>query len=380
MIQMAQDFMDILRKKSVTERFRRRREEEEDTTGTQLVEEKERKKEQEAEEGKKIAEADEKRRTATAKTVRMWKEILETFSRTGDVTDSDMRGTMREFVKSYLFPRSTSKQKIDNFYQSLLKQTAPDEILALFFKGYDTMEQDEEGLLSQFRQMSEDTAEYRQEEKKYNGKESLEVIREFFEAAADMPRSLLTGKKMTRGKLNKLVEMLRDSERIDVDELGEDTNMLLRQFRELVLTLDRIKDEQENMLNKSLDEEDKTWELEALDFRQALGAEVDTDVIDIDESFPQRIDELSREGKEIYDEQIDAFDSYRKITGKIPALINKIEEILEHVTNLRNNAVEDDKVNELEKTRKKMKQLVKVTVGNYQFDLGKGKKRAIKIN
>tara|TARA_R100000231_G_scaffold34602_2_gene30557 strand:- start:8742 stop:9881 length:1140 start_codon:yes stop_codon:yes gene_type:complete len=379
MIQMAQDFMDILRKKSVTERFRSRREKEDDidpseeegTTGTQLVEEKKRKEEQEAEEGKKVAEADKERRSATAKTVRMWKEILETFSRTGDVTDSGMRGTMREFVKSYLFPRSTSKQKIDDFYQSLLKQTAPDEILALFFKGYDTMEQDEEGLLSQFRQMSEDTAEYRQEEKEYNGKESLEIIREFFEAAADMPRNLLTGKKMTRGKLNKLVEMLRDSERIDVDELGEDTNMLLRQFRELLLTLDRIKDEQENILNKSLDEEDKNWQLAV---REAVA----------DDEFPifgttEEIED-TLEGKEIYDEQLDAFDSYRKITGQIPALIDKIEEILEHVVNLRNNAVEDNKVNELEKTKKQMKQLVKVTVGNYEFDLGKGKKRAIKIN
>ena len=370
MIQMAQDFMDILRIKKEDD-IELDPSEEEGTTGMQLVEEKKRKKEQEAEEGKKVAEADEKRRTATAKTVRMWKEILETFSRTGDVTDSDMRGTMREFVKSYLFPRSTSKQKIDDFYQSLLKQTAPDEILALFFKGYDTIEQDEEGLLSQFRELQSDTAEYRQEEKEYNGKESLEVIREFFEAAADMPRNLLTGKKMTRGKLNRLVEMLRDSEKIDVDELGEDTNMLLRQFRELLLTLDRIKDEQENMLSKSLDEEDKTWELAV---REAVA----------DDEFPifgttEEIED-SLEGKEIYAEQLDAFDSYRKITGKIPALIDKIEEILEHVVNLRNSAVEDDKVNELEKTRKKMKQLVKVTVGNYQFDLGKGKKRAIKIN
>jgi len=368
MIQMAQDFMDILRIKKEDDIDPS---EEEGTTGIQLVEEKKRKKEQEAEEGKKVAEADEKRRTATAKTVRMWKEILETFSRTGDVTDSDMRGTMREFVKSYLFPRSTSKQKIDNFYQSLLKQTAPDEILALFFKGYDTMEQDEEGLLSQFRQMSEDTAEYRQEEKEYNGKESLEIIREFFEAAADMPRNLLTGKKMTRGKLNRLVEMLRDSERIDVDELGEDPNMLLRQFRELLLTLDRIKDEQENTLNKSLDEEDKNWQL-------TVREEVAGDEFPIFGTTEEMEDTL--EGKEIYEEQLDAFDSYRKITGQIPALIDKIEEILEHVVNLRNNAVEDDKVIELEKTRKKMKQLVKVTVGNYQFDLGKDKKRAIKIN
>ena len=186
-----------------------------------------------------------------------------------------------------------------------------------------------------------------------------------------MPRKLLTGKKMTRGKLNKLIEMLRDGERIDVDELGEDPNILLRQFRELLLTLDRIKDEQENILNKSLDEEDKNWQLAV---REAVA----------DDEFPifgttEQIEGAS-EGKEVYDEQLDVFDSYRKITGKIPALIDKIEEILEHVTNLRNNAVEDDKVNELEKTRKQMKQLVKVTVGNYQFDLGEGKKRAIKIN
>ena len=320
MIQMAQDFMDILRIKKEDD-IELDPSEEEGTTGTQLVEEKKRKKEQEAEEGKKVAEADEKRRSATAKTVRMWKEILETFSRTGDVTDSDMRGTMREFVKSYLFPRSTSKQKIDNFYQSLLKQTAPDEILALFFKGYDTIEQDEEGLLSQFRQMSEDTAEYRQEEKEYNGKESLEIIREFFEAAADMPRNLLTGKKMTRGKLNKLVEMLRASERIDVDELGEDPNILLRQFRELVLTLDRLKEQEEETLSKSagtIDSKDTTWEYKPQD-----------DEEDITSGFS-------------YLEELEVFDNFGNLGKTVSQIIDKIEEILQHVVNLRNNAVEDD--------------------------------------
>ena len=351
MIQMAQDFMDILRIKKEDD-IELDPSEEEGTTGTQLVEEKERKKKQEAEE-------DEKRRTATAKTVRMWKEILETFSRTGDVTDSDMRGTMREFVKSYLFPRSTSKQKIDNFYQSLLKQTAPDEILALFFKGYDTMEQDEEGLLSQFRQMSEDTAEYRQEEKEYNGKESLEIIREFFEAAADMPRNLLTGKKMTRGKLNKLVEMLRDSERIDVDELGEDPNMLLRQFRELVLALDRLKEEQEKTLSKSestIDAKDKTWEYKPQD------------------------DEEDITGGFSYLGESSVFDNFRSVAKTVSQIIDKIEEMLQHVLDLRNMEEDSDKANVFDNTRKKMIQLVKVTVGNFEFIVGEDELRAIKIN
>ena len=508
MIQMAQDFMDILRIKKEDGR-RIDPSEEEGTTGIQLVEREEKKEREEAEEGKRLAEADKKRQSATAKTVRMWKEILETFSRTGDVTDSDMRGTMREFVKSYLFPRSTSKQKIDDFYQSLLKQTAPEEILALFFQGYDT---DEKGLLSQFRQLQSDTAEYRLEEKEYNGKESLEIIREFFEAAADMPRNLLTGKKMTGGKLNRLVEMLRDTESIDVDELGEDPNVLLRQFRELVLTLDRLKEKQEEPVSKSEsshsripdfirrkveeEAEKKTKDIEDEDERKEAKEKMTKKLFMdyVDGKFPERtpesiealrttlenvgsaaqrrskddkeerekriqalrdvinsgeslldklkqklsqtpIDEKTkikskiretekqiREAKVILEQQykikkpkeekvqstIDTKDTtweyapqddeeditagfsylaeleelgnFRNISKTISQIIDKIEEILQHVLDLINRTAEDEKVDELEKTRKKMKQLVKVTVGNYQFDLGKDKTRAIKIN
>tara|TARA_R100001510_G_C7639636_1_gene197354 strand:+ start:154 stop:1656 length:1503 start_codon:yes stop_codon:yes gene_type:complete len=500
---MAQDFMDILRIKK-----------EDDTTiaPSETVEEKKRKKEQEAEEGKRVLEADKKRREANAKTVRMWKEILETFSRTGDVTDSDMRGTMREFLKSYLFPRSTSKQKIDDFYQSLLKQEAPEEILALFFKGYDTVEQDEEGLLSQFRQMSEDTAEYRQEEKKYNGKESLEIIREFFEAAADVPRNLLAGKKMTRGELNRLVNLLRETEKIDVDELGENPSTLLRQFRELVLTLDRLKEKQEETVSKSEpsqsripdfirrkveeEAEKKTKDIEDEDERKEAKEKMTKKLFMdyIDGKFPERtpesiealrttlenigsaaqrrskddkeerekriqalrdvinsgeslldklkqklsqtpIDEKTkikskiretekqiREAEVILEQQykikkpkeekvqstIDTKDTtweyspqddeeditagfsylseleelgnFRNISKTISQIIDKIEEILQHVLDLRNRATEEKEVSMFEKTRKQMKQLVKVTVGNYEFDLGEGRKRAIKIN
>ena len=500
---MAQDFMDILRIKK-----------EDDTTiaPSETVEEKKRKKEQEAEEGKRGLEADKKRREANAKTVRMWKEILETFSRTGDVTDSDMRGTMREFLKSYLFPRSTSKQKIDDFYQSLLKQEAPEEILALFFKGYDTVEQDEEGLLSQFRQMSEDTAEYRQEEKKYNGKESLEIIREFFEAAADVPRNLLAGKKMTRGELNRLVNLLRETEKIDVDELGENPSTLLRQFRELVLTLDRLKEKQEETVSKSEpsqsripdfirrkveeEAEKKTKDIEDEDERKEAKEKMTKKLFMdyIDGKFPERtpesiealrttlenigsaaqrrskddkeerekriqalrdvinsgeslldklkqklsqtpIDEKTkikskiretekqiREAEVILEQQykikkpkeekvqstIDTKDTtweyspqddeeditagfsylseleelgnFRNISKTISQIIDKIEEILQHVLDLRNRATEEKEVSMFEKTRKQMKQLVKVTVGNYEFDPGEGRKRAIKIN
>ncbi len=74
------------------------------------------------------------------------------------------------------------------------------------------------------------------------------------------------------------------------------------------------------------------------------------------------------------------FDTYRNIVVEIPVLIDKIEEILEMVLNLRNNAVTDSAMKKLDKAHKKMKQLIKVTVGSFKFKLEDGKTRAININ
>ena len=47
---------------------------------------------------------------------------------------------------------------------------------------------------------------------------------------------------------------------------------------------------------------------------------------------------------------------------------------------LRNRETDSDKAKVLDNTRNKMIQLVKVTVGNFEFIVGKDEFRAIKIN
>ena len=372
---MSQDFMDILRKKKSLDITDFTAETEEDTdegirqlTPKQVEARDKRQSEKEAEESEQAArqsEAAKERADALATTVTMWTEILERFSRTADVTDSDMRGTMLEFSKSYLIPRTRSKEKIDNFYQSIIQKTAPNNLLELFFRDAEDL-----GIT-----ISGDTDAFdTQVEKTYNGKESLEILREFFEAAADMPRGLLTGKKMTRGALDKVTSMLEKTEEIDIDNLPENPDILLTKMREILLTLDRIKELQESTLTKSLDAEDENWKF-------ALGREVDADVVDIGGvMFPQRIDESTQEGKKIYEQQLEIFDNYRSIAAEIPTLIDKVEEILEMVLNMRNNEVEETKVAVLDKTHQKMKKLISVTVGKYKFKLEDNKTRAININ
>ena len=189
-----------------------------------------------------------------------------------------------------------------------------------------------------------------------------------------MPRGLLTGKKMTRGALDKVTSMLEKTEEIDIDNLPENPDILLTKMREILLTLDRIKELQESTLTKSLDAEDENWKF-------ALGREVDADVVDIGGvMFPQRIDESTQEGKKIYEQQLEIFDNYRSIAAEIPTLIDKVEEILEMVLNMRNNEVEETKVAVLDKTHQKMKKLISVTVGKYKFKLEDNKTRAININ
>ena len=105
MIILTQDFMDVLRIKkeddddegAVTEApefvgpaGNERRidpSEKEGKTGTELIDEERRKKEREAKEGEELAEADKKRKLESATTISMWKEILERYSKTNDVSD-----------------------------------------------------------------------------------------------------------------------------------------------------------------------------------------------------------------------------------------------------------------------------------------------------
>tara|TARA_R100000908_G_scaffold7640_1_gene2764 strand:+ start:6782 stop:8401 length:1620 start_codon:yes stop_codon:yes gene_type:complete len=539
MIQMAQDFMDILRIKkeddegAVTEAAEEvdgRRidpSEKEGKTGTQLLADDRRKKEKEGKKYEALAEADKKQKLETARTVTMWKEILEKFSKTGDITNPSMQTTMKEFNKSYLIPRTTSKTKIDNFYQSIVQKTAPRNLLEVFYQ-----DAEELGI-----KISGDTTAFdTQVERKYNGKESLAVLRDFLDESADMPRGLLSGKRMNKKQLLQINRLLAETERIDIDSLPEDPDVLLVKLRELVLTLDRIKEVQESTLNKSADsgkgniripdwvnrrikeEVDKqTKDIEDDDEREKAREELSKKLrLDfVTGKFPpstpesraaakrvfenlssaaQRQTQKVREGrgkniqelkdrinsgeslleelkqklsqtrisgkkmsekelrertkikskirateKQIRDAQItleqkykikeseevkqpqttidakdlnwewegevaareaegneplkepvkdflgfqaspEMFDTYRNIVVEIPVLIDKIEEILEMVLNLRNNAVTDSAMKKLDKAHKKMKQLIKVTVGSFKFKLEDGKTRAININ
>ncbi len=520
MIILSQDFMDILRIKkeddgAVTEAAEEidgRRidpSEKEGKTGTELINEKRRKKQREAKEGEGLAAAEKKRKLESATTISMWKEILERYSRTNDVTDPSMRGTIREFSKSYLIPRSTSKRKIDNFYQSIITQEADPELLKVFFD-----EAKDLGI-----EISGDTSgisiDLSKVEKTYNGRESLEVLRSFFEDAAGIKRSVLTGKKLSDSAFRKIKEMLKDTQSIDVDELGTNPSTLLSQFRQLILTLDRLKEEQEKTLSKSADpsqsripdfiqrkikeEVDKqTKDIEDDDEREKAREKMSKklrldfvtgkyppstpesraatkrifenvssaaqrttqkvresrekniqklkDRINSDESSLEELqqklsqtpidkqtkikskiratekrireaqitleqkykikkpkedkseDETTIDTKDTtweYNPQDDeeditagfsylgernVFDNFRSVARTVSQIIDKIEEMLQHVLDLRDREEDSDKANVFDNTRNKMIQLVKATVGNFEFIVGKDKLRAIKIN
>ena len=74
------------------------------------------------------------------------------------------------------------------------------------------------------------------------------------------------------------------------------------------------------------------------------------------------------------------FDNFRSVSKTVSQIIDKIEDMLQYVLDLRNRETDSDKAKVLDNTRNKMIQLVKVTVGNFEFIVGKDKFRAIKIN
>ena len=263
MIQMAQDFMDILRKKKdedfftgeedITD-FQRDIEQDTDegTTDTMMG-----RLDRDTRQGMSGAEAadklDAKRRkklqekAVSARNLQMWERILETFSKNPDITANEIRDAVKEFSKSFLIPRNRSKDRINRFYQSIVTKEADPKLLNLFFtKPKDTGIQ----ISGDVEALGIDLSDV---EREYNGQESLDILREFFEAIADMPRDLLAGKKMTRSKLDRLEAMLINTARIDTDNLPEDPKQILKLFREIVLTLDRYKENEESRLSKSAD-------------------------------------------------------------------------------------------------------------------------------
>ena len=102
-------------------------------------------------------------------------------------------------------------------------------------------------------------------------------------------------------------------------------------------------------ISSTIDAKDKTWEYEDIEGVSYLG-------------------------------ESSVFDNFRSVAKTVSQIIDKIEEMLQHVLDLRNKEEDSDKANVFDNTRKKMIQLVKVTVGNFEFIVGKDKLRAIKIN
>ena len=363
MIQMAQDFMDILRKKKdedfftgdedITD-FQRDIEQDTDegTTDTMMG-----RLDRDTRQGISGAEAADKldakrkkklqEKAVSARNLQMWERILETFSKNPDITANEIRDAVKEFSKSFLIPRNRSKDKINRFYQSIVTKEADPKLLNLFFA-----KAEDKGIQvsGDVEALSIDLSEV---EREYNGQASLDILREFFEATADMPRDLLAGKKMTRSKLDRLEAMLINTAKIDTDNLPEDPKQILKLFREIVLTLDRYKENEESKLSKedsTIDSKDRNWEMKV------------------------------EPGEFSYQTETEVFDKNPSVLGSVEVLLDNLENMMEDITQRKTNSTNTDEVDSLDKLLKQMKSLIKVTIGDYKFKLSDDETRAIKIN
>ena len=354
MIKMAQDFMDILRIKKeedddegavqtdseYTESGKLR----EGATGQELVDRKQRKKEREvkdSERDKKIRqEMKEKRRIAEARTVSLWTSILEQFSTNPDITSNEIKDLIRKFTQSYMRPRNTSAKKINDLYQSIVNQEADPKLLDVFFVKPTGIEISGDAEAVGF----DITANLI--ERDYNGKESLDVLQDFLERVAEMPRDLLAGPQMTKEKLRELNILLRETDAIDLDRIPRTPDSMLKFFRKVILMLDKIKDEQEGNVQKAdgtVDAEDVNWKY---------------------------VEEQSAEASKVYD-NIEFFDVV--YGDEVSKLLDVAEKVLEQVWSMRtenNNQIDPA----IDKVYKKMKQLINVTIGNYSFEIKDGDK------
>lgn len=379
MIQMAQDFMDILRKKKdedfftgdedITD-FQRDIEQDTDegTTDTMMG-----RLDRDTSQGISGAEAADKldakrkkklqEKAISAKNLQMWERILETFSKNPDITANEIRDAVKEFSRSFLIPRNRSKDKINRFYQSIVTKEADPKLLNLFFAKAEGKGIQVSG---DVEALSIDLSEV---EREYNGQASLDILREFFEATADMPRDLLAGKKMTRSKLDRLEAMLINTARIDTDNLPEDPKQILKLFREIVLTLDRYKENEESRLSKSKDLPDA--------FYDGKGEKKVQSTIDSkDRNWEMKVEP----GEFSYQTETEVFDKNPSVLGSVEVLLDNLENMMEDITQRKTNSTDTDEVDSLDKLLKQMKSLIKVTIGDYKFKLSDDETRAIKIN
>tara|TARA_R100000152_G_scaffold3331_1_gene1112 strand:- start:282 stop:1703 length:1422 start_codon:yes stop_codon:yes gene_type:complete len=198
----------------------------------------------------KEAEQSKKDRAAN---IRLWKIILEEYSQHGDIQHENLSQPLIQFSKSFLRPKAASAEKIMRFYRSLVPKnkdempTADEELLDLFY---------EKMTVENIKGLELLQNKFQREERIYNGKESLEVLRDFLQTVSEVRASALTGKGMTRLKLDKLNRLIKlGLKQADFSEGGnlqaDDLDMLLQKFRVVILTLSKIKREQKKLFKKA---------------------------------------------------------------------------------------------------------------------------------
>jgi|TARA_R100001463_G_scaffold42066_1_gene88349 hypothetical protein len=436
MIQVrTQNFMDILRKK----------EDEDYTTGTEDIDDF-REAEEAADEGviqddkggegvsgKELAE-DKKRKKqkleaakeARAKNIRLWKKLLEEFSKHGDIKNENMGEIVVEFSRSFLIPKKTSASKVMNFYRTLVptgldeRPTAEPELLDLFYEKetaesardlntrIDTLNVTEGAELLGDLKLNE------LEEKEYNGKKSLDILRDFLDAVSAIRGSALRGSVMTRQKLDTLNRLLvtgtRKAKITDVEDIrldiegkplelddegdpiepekergytlrGSDKELavtkanldtLLESFRIIIIVLSKVKRNLEKDVKKSINSEDTNYEFDStkealfyenVDFQRAR--EKTSRISILPEETTDSIDYLIDKLEEIYRAMVEFIENAKDADEEITRLTD------EEITRLKQKA---------EKNKRVMENLVDTMIGSYEFPVENNKKRAIKIN
>lgn len=375
MIQVrTQNFMDILRKKK----------EEDYTTGTEDIDDF-REAEEAADEGviqdekggegvsgKELAE-DKKRKKqkleaakeARAKNIRLWKKLLEEFSKHGDIKNENMGEIVVEFSRSFLIPKKTSASKVMNFYRTLVptgldeRPTAEPELLDLFYEKetaesardlntrIDTLNVTEGAELLGDLKLNE------LEEKEYNGKKSLDILRDFLDAVSAIRGSALRGNVMTRRKLDNLNRLLitgmKEVRTENVEANENNLDVLLESFRVIVISLSKVKRQLEKNVKKSIDGEDTNYDFYAdVDFQRAREKTISI--------LPE------------------------ETTDRVDYLIDKVEEIYNTTVELIERLEDGQLKKKAEKNTRIMKNLVDTMIGDYEFPIENNKKRAIKIN
>lgn len=321
---------------------------------------------------------------ASAKNIKLWENVLDKYSQTNDINADEMRDLVKEFARSYLVPKSGSKDRVMNFYYSLVpKQTgekpiADPKLLDLFYESQSYTVAPIQGA----DLIDLDTLE----EKEYNGQESLEILREFLEQIADINKTVLRGKGMTRKKLDKLETLLGNKSEVDIDSLGNNIERLESTFRELLITLEKIKLEEERSLSKE-DESESKEILDALRERlkdlkvteQGKGTINEEDrnwQSPTDMVYDKVTDTLSdsKGTASIYDEGVFGTTT---VFADVDTIIDKIEEIYSTIKEMSSLVPENSRHLKALKT---MEKLINVTVKDYEFTVGKDRKRQIQIN